>query len=187
MNARMLLTAGLMIACTTVTQLSAAEAPQAADKADNSEIPQAPDNAEPHQIDALAKTHDGAAPRLKHPLKPAIAPNCTAYIDTGKWVYRYSDNYAFNEWMLSLTPTPCGRYIDSTETANMFYEIVKKFGQSEHWTNNRGMINQLTCHLAHAREKPEWNIEPWRPYVGYALTEKALCNPVDPAPDPEYH
>jgi hypothetical protein len=134
----------------------------------------------------LAATPNVSAP-LKHELSAAIAPSCPTYIDSGKWVYRYAEGYPFNEWMLSLTPSECGRYIDQTETAYMFYEIVKKFGQSEHWSNNRGMINQLTCHLYAAREKPEWNLEPWRPYVGYSKTVAAGCNPIEPDPDPAYH
>jgi hypothetical protein len=135
---------------------------------------------------AMAETPT-VPPPLKHELSAAIAPSCTSYIDEGKWVYRYSDEYPYNEWMLSLTPSQCGRYIDPTETAYMFYEIVKKFGQNEHWSNNRGMINQLTCHLYAAREKPEWNLEPWRPYVGYDKTLAAGCNPVEPDKDPAYH
>lgn len=121
------------------------------------------------------------------PLKPSIKQNCPEYIENGKWVYRYSSDYPFNEWMLSLKPSDCGRYIDSSETAYMFYEIIKKFGQSEHWSNNRGMINQLTCHLYIAREKTEWNLEPWRPYVGYTKTVASGCNPLEPDPDPAYH
>lgn len=121
------------------------------------------------------------------PLKPSITQNCPEYIESGKWVYRYSSDYPFNEWMLSLKPSDCGRYIDPSETAYMFYEIVKKFGQSEQWSNNRGMINQLTCHLAIAREKPEWNIEPWRPYVGFDSTVASKCNPIEPNPDPAFH
>lgn len=124
---------------------------------------------------------------MKQPLKPAVAQNCTEYIQSGTWVYRFSSDYQFNEWMLSLKPSECGRAIDATETAYMFYEIVKKFGQSEHWSNNRGMINQLTCHLYIARDKPEWNLEPWRPYVGYSKTVAVGCNPTEPDPDSSYH
>jgi hypothetical protein len=135
---------------------------------------------------AAALQLSAAEVALKQPLHPSVSQNCSEYIQSGKWAYRFSSEYPFNEWMLSLTPSECGRYIDASETAYMFYEIVKKFGQSEHWSNNRGMINQLTCHLAIAREKPEWNLEPWRPYVGYNKTVSASCNPVEPDPDPTY-
>jgi hypothetical protein len=136
---------------------------------------------------AAAAQLSAAEVPLKQPLQPSVAQNCSEYIQSGKWVYRFSSDYQFNEWMLSLTPSACGRYINASETAYMFYEVVKKFGQSEHWSNNRGMINQLTCHLYIAREKPEWNLEPWRPYVGYSKTVATGCNPIEPDPDPAYH
>lgn len=111
-------------------------------------------------------------------------PKCTGnqeYIQSGKWVYR------FNEWTLELIPTACGRYVDATQTPNMFYEIAKKFAGSPYWSNTRGMINQLTCHLAIARDKQEWNLDPWRPYVGYSNTAAAGCNVTVPDPDSEFH
>jgi hypothetical protein len=138
-------------------------------------------------VNAIAAEPPPSGKPLSKPLKPAVTQNCPEYIQSATWVYRYSADYPFNEWMLSLVPTACGRYIDPSETAYMFYEIVKKAGQSKYWTNNRGMINQLTCHLYAAREKPEWNLEPWRPYVGYSKTLAAGCNPVEPDPDPAYH
>jgi len=106
---------------------------------------------------------------------------CPEYILAGQWMYRY------NEWTLALTPTPCGRAITSDETAFMFYEIAKKFSGSIYWQNTRGMINQLTCHLTIARNKPEWNLDPWRPYVGHNLTVAEECNVVTPVPDPAFH
>ncbi len=114
-----------------------------------------------------------------------VRQNCPQYIQSGEWVYRAAE-YDLPEWTLSLEPTPCGRYIDQTETAFMFYEIAKKFSGSPYWTNTRGMINQLTCHLVIAREKDKWNLEPFRPYVGYAATVAAGCNPLEPKADPEF-
>ncbi|MCD5972071.1 DUF2599 domain-containing protein [Pseudomonas quasicaspiana] len=104
-------------------------------------------------------------------------PTCMVYIDHGTWVYRYQ------EWTLEIVPTPCGRNVGADETAYTFFEIAKKFSGSEHWGNTRGMINQLTCHYAIARNKPEWNLDPWRPYVGHAATVEASCNVTVPKPD----
>lgn len=118
-------------------------------------------------------------------ISAAITPSCPQYIQTGVWIYRSAEGT--HEWALSLTPTVCGRYIDQSETGLMFYEIVRKFGQSSYWTNNRGIINQLICHLLNAREKPQWNLEPFRPYVGFAATADARCNPLTPRPDVEYN
>ena len=109
------------------------------------------------------------------------AQSCISYIERGVWVYRYS------EWTLELEPTVCGRAISSNETAYMFYEIAKKFGGSPYWQNTRGMINQLTCHLVIARNKPTWNMDPWRPYIGHSATVAAECNPEVPDPDTDFH
>nr|WP_240148069.1 DUF2599 domain-containing protein [Luteibacter yeojuensis] len=88
---------------------------------------------------------------------------------------------------LRLVPTACGRDIGPADTPYMFYEIVKTYGDPEQlgaapspgdrWKNVRGMINQLTCHLRIASNKPQWNLEPYRPWVGDEATEQAGCNP----------
>ncbi|AYF75348.1 DUF2599 domain-containing protein [Nocardia yunnanensis] len=47
-----------------------------------------------------------------------------------------------------------------------------------------GMFDQFRCHWEWARvvapDKPSWNLEPWRPAVGYDATVSALCNPGGP-------
>lgn len=47
-----------------------------------------------------------------------------------------------------------------------------------------GMQDQFYCHWDWARvvepNKPSWNLEPWRPNVGYPATVRALCNPGGP-------
>lgn len=47
-----------------------------------------------------------------------------------------------------------------------------------------GMHDQFRCHWEFARvvapDKPSWNLEPWRPAVGYARTVAARCNPGGP-------
>lgn len=110
--------------------------------------------------------------------EPERAPECPGgYIQSGQWIYR------FNEWTLELIPTTCGREIGPNDTAYMFYEIAKKFSGSPYWSNTRGLINQLTCHLQIARTKNEWNLDPWRPYVGHSATVLAGCNVTVPRPD----
>ncbi|HXR00907.1 MAG TPA: DUF2599 domain-containing protein, partial [Pseudomonas sp.] len=108
-------------------------------------------------------------------------PVCATYVDSGAWVYR---DY---EWTLSLTPSECSRSIDSSQTAYMFFEIVKKFAGSPYWRNDRGMINQLTCHMLIAKDKDQWNLEPWRPFVGHTETVAQRCNVTTPAPDQPFH
>ncbi|MEV0366692.1 DUF2599 domain-containing protein [Nocardia fusca] len=47
-----------------------------------------------------------------------------------------------------------------------------------------GMWDQFRCHWEWARliapDKPTWNLEPWRPPVGYDATVDAACNPGGP-------
>ncbi|APA98840.1 DUF2599 domain-containing protein [Nocardia seriolae] len=47
-----------------------------------------------------------------------------------------------------------------------------------------GMYDQFRCHWEWARvvapDKTSWNIEPWRPAVGYDATVAAMCNPGGP-------
>ncbi|MGW5381919.1 DUF2599 domain-containing protein [Nocardia sp. NPDC003963] len=47
-----------------------------------------------------------------------------------------------------------------------------------------GMWDQFRCHWEWARliapDKPSWNLEPWRPSVGYDATVDAACNPGGP-------
>lgn len=47
-----------------------------------------------------------------------------------------------------------------------------------------GMRDQFLCHWEWARvvapNKVSWNLEPWRPAVGYQETVNALCNPGGP-------
>jgi hypothetical protein len=40
-----------------------------------------------------------------------------------------------------------------------------------------GMYNQLACHALGAPDKATWNLEPWRPDVGFLATVTAACNP----------
>lgn len=47
-----------------------------------------------------------------------------------------------------------------------------------------GMRDQFLCHFVWARavvpNKESWNLEPWRPDVGYQATVQANCNPGGP-------
>jgi hypothetical protein len=66
---------------------------------------------------ALSQAQDAAA-------NDGSRQSCESYIEKGNWIYR------FNEWSLSLVPTECGRNINPADTAEMFYEIAKKFAGS---------------------------------------------------------
>lgn len=57
--------------------------------------------------------------------------------------------------------------------------VVRDFyAVNEKWTSNlSGMEDQYKCHVNFAKNKVPWNLEPWRPDVGYVATVAARCNP----------
>ncbi|MET9288110.1 DUF2599 domain-containing protein [Nocardia beijingensis] len=82
---------------------------------------------------------------------------------------------------LLVFPTPAGRrttFPGSDERA--WQEVVAESADAD----APGMRDQFICHWAWARlvqpDKPSWNLEPWRPAVGYQATVEARCNPGGP-------
>ncbi|WP_259741208.1 DUF2599 domain-containing protein [Pseudomonas fluorescens] len=117
-----------------------------------------------------------------HATEPAdsftsVTERCHKYIAGAHWFYR---DY---QWSLSITPTPCARRTLEPSTAYLWDELTRDYSNSRYWQNTHGMRHQLICHLAIARDKPQWNLEPWRPDVGYAKTLEAGCNHVVPLPE----
>lgn len=41
----------------------------------------------------------------------------------------------------------------------------------------QSLLSQLRCHAAFAQRKLTWDLEDWRPNVGYYATIEAYCNP----------
>lgn len=84
---------------------------------------------------------------------------------------------------LHVYPTPAGR--DDWFPAALhraWGEVLKDAPDAD----TPGMFDQFECHWQWARlvdpDKPSWNLEPWRPAVGYDATVQALCNPGGPDP-----
>lgn len=102
---------------------------------------------------------------------------CTSYVASARWIYR---NY---EWTISITPTDCARRTPPEGTAYLWDELTRDYSNSRYWTNTHGLRHQLICHLMVARDKPEWNLEPWRPDVGLTKTVAAGCNHEEPLPE----
>ncbi|MEV6257628.1 DUF2599 domain-containing protein [Nocardia sp. NPDC051929] len=82
---------------------------------------------------------------------------------------------------LLVFPTQAGRrttFPGSDERA--WQEVVAESADAD----APGMRDQFVCHWAWARlvqpDKPSWNLEPWRPAVGYQATVEARCNPGGP-------
>lgn len=84
---------------------------------------------------------------------------------------------------LHVYPTPAGR-ADQFPTAQdrAWGEVLAAAPDAD----TPGMYDQFLCHWQYARvvapNKPSWNLEPWRPAVGYQATVAAACNPGTPDP-----
>ncbi|NEW37922.1 DUF2599 domain-containing protein [Nocardia cyriacigeorgica] len=82
---------------------------------------------------------------------------------------------------LLVHPTVAGRkttYPGSDERA--WQEVLTQSPEA----GSPGMRDQFICHWDWARivapDKPSWNLEPWRPDVGYLAVVEARCNPGGP-------
>ncbi len=84
---------------------------------------------------------------------------------------------------LHVYPTPAGREDQFPAARDRAWsEIVAATPDAD----SPGMYDQFACHWVWARlvapNKPSWNLEPWRPAVGYDATVAAMCNPGGPDP-----
>ncbi|AHH18846.1 hypothetical protein NONO_c40620 [Nocardia nova SH22a] len=84
---------------------------------------------------------------------------------------------------LHVYPTPAGRDDQFPAAQDRAWaEILAAAPDAD----SPGMYDQFVCHWVWARmvapNKPSWNIEPWRPAVGYQATVAAMCNPGGPDP-----
>ncbi|MFV3402802.1 MULTISPECIES: DUF2599 domain-containing protein [Pseudomonas] len=103
------------------------------------------------------------------------------YIQSGIWVLRDDPGTGKPEWTLSLKLTEKGRRSSTSAESDLVYaELRRKFGSDYQWMQNDGggMRRQLVCHYRIARNKEEFNIEPFRPNVSEEQAEAAGCNPV---------
>ncbi|MFX0576327.1 DUF2599 domain-containing protein [Nocardia nepalensis] len=82
---------------------------------------------------------------------------------------------------LLVFPTQAGRHETFPNTEERAWQEV--LGQSPD-ADTPGMRDQFVCHWVWARmvqpNKESWNLEPWRPAVGYQATVQAACNPGGP-------
>ncbi|GGK34918.1 DUF2599 domain-containing protein [Nocardia camponoti] len=82
---------------------------------------------------------------------------------------------------LLVFPTVAGRKTAAPDgEARAWQEVVALDGSAD----SPGMRDQFRCHWVWARlvapDKPSWNLEPWRPDVGYDAVVAANCNPGGP-------
>ncbi|MFD8493712.1 DUF2599 domain-containing protein [Amycolatopsis sp. NPDC059657] len=79
---------------------------------------------------------------------------------------------------LAVFPTEYGRTsAPASAWASAWNEVVALAPSA----NQQNMKDQFRCHYDFARatapDKPSWNLEQWRPDVGYLATVLAQCNP----------
>ncbi|WP_223884970.1 DUF2599 domain-containing protein [Nocardia colli] len=112
--------------------------------------------------------------------KPAATPTVDPYaglplIDHTDWTE------AIDGTRLLVYPTVAGRRTTTPGTDERAWQEV--LGRAPD-ANTPGMRDQFICHWVWARlvepDKPSWNLEPWRPAVGYQATVDARCNPGGP-------
>lgn len=118
---------------------------------------------------------------------PPANPYCDKYIASSKWIQRDDPKLGKNTWALEVVPTDCGRKISDEQTDRMWAELYNKHKDDEQWRqyseNGGSMRRQMVCHLTlvddgrPVRDKPEWHLEPARPYVDHETALKMKCNP----------
>lgn len=67
-------------------------------------------------------------------------------------------------------------YLVCVNAAQAVYDNEYKSMVSSTYHGNK-YRDQLVCHVANAWDKRPWNIDSWRPDVGYPATVAAGCNP----------
>ncbi|MBO0852795.1 MAG: DUF2599 domain-containing protein [Nocardia sp.] len=113
------------------------------------------------------------SPYAAAPATPTVDPYAgAALIDHTSWTDD-SDGRR-----LHVFPTPAGRADQFPAALDRAWAEVLAHAPD---AGTPGMYDQFHCHWDWARlvrpDKPSWNLEPWRPAVGYDATVQALCNP----------
>ncbi|MFE3542862.1 DUF2599 domain-containing protein [Nocardia sp. NPDC059177] len=82
---------------------------------------------------------------------------------------------------LQVYPTVAGRKTTAPTAEQLAWQEILALDAT---ADAPGMYDQFRCHWVWARmvapDKPSWNLEPWRPAVGYPATVSANCNPGGP-------
>lgn len=94
----------------------------------------------------------------------------------------FNDNFSKSEWIsraegVSLSLYPIYAFPTNSAMYAAWDTVVSKHSGDSHWSNENGMKDQFHCYNDFASAKRPWNLEPWRPDVGYASTIAAGCNP----------
>lgn len=99
-------------------------------------------------------------------------------IDHATWVYNSGYGYTLQVYPTGWARGQAGSYLVGTFDWDELYTKYRYRGLN---TNLNGMRDQLICHQVVVAVvqplKASWNIDEWRPDVGYLQTVNARCNP----------
>ena len=121
----------------------------------------------------------------KQVIQPITEKNsCDRYVQSATWVERDDPGFGRKVMTLEVTPTDCGRQVKEGQTNNFFNELASDHYLDAGWKDNPdnrdsnvgSMRRQLVCHFNIARNKPEWNLEPSRPYTSNEDSLAKGCN-----------
>jgi hypothetical protein len=93
------------------------------------------------------------------------------YFISSGWRYVSNKGYALD--MVPYAFLRGGSVANRTASYNKLYQTYS----GSKWPSNDSMKHQYICHYEWAPNEYEWNIENWRPDVGYASTVLNACNP----------
>ncbi len=115
------------------------------------------------------KNQDSADVEVGINIVATQAEKFSTYFTEGKWITR-SGQVSLSLYRRIMLETVAQR--------NAAWSTVNfRFNSSANWKNTTGMKDQFMCHSYFAKSKNPWNLEPWRPNVGYAQTVAKGCNP----------
>lgn len=123
----------------------------------------------------------------KDAIYPMTAKNsCERYIESATWILRQDPGFKRPIMSLQVVPTDCGRKVQDDQTNNFFNELVAGHYFDNNWKDNpdnrdsniASMRRQVVCHFTISRNKPEWNLEPSRPYTSHQDSVSKGCNNV---------
>ncbi|WP_405163769.1 DUF2599 domain-containing protein [Nocardia sp. NBC_01499] len=133
-------------------------------------------SAQPSTTSPVTTTISAPPPTPTSAAPPSVDPYAgMPLIDHADWTK------AIDGPRLLVYPTPAGRQDTFPGTdERAWQEVIAQAPDA----NTPGMRDQFLCHWTWARlvepDKPSWNLEPWRPAVGYQATVEAKCNPGGP-------
>ncbi|WP_067820892.1 DUF2599 domain-containing protein [Nocardia inohanensis] len=134
-------------------------------------------------VTAAAQTPGASSASTAHPIaSPSTSPTPMVDVYAGVALIDHTEwTEAVDGSRLLVYPTQAGRAdVYPTAGERAWQEVLSQSPEAD----TPGMRDQFICHWEWARvvqpNKTSWNLEPWRPAVGYQATVNALCNPGGP-------